>query len=76
MTIELNDPARQELRDALRRYFDEEWDQDIGDLKADLLLSFILEKIGPGVYNQAVLDAETFMQEKVLDMGAVLHKDD
>lgn len=73
--IELADRDKQDARDALRHYFDQELDQDIGDLKAELLLGFILEKIGPTIYNRAIEDAQAYLQEKVLDMEAVLHVD-
>lgn len=73
MKIELDDADKQRCRDALRHYFDRELDQDIGDLKAELLLGFILEKIGPAIYNRAIDDSQAYLQEKVLDMEAVLH---
>jgi len=75
-TIELSDDASQRCRDELKRYFAQELDQDIGDLKADLLLRFILEKLGPSIYNQAIEDAASYMQEKVLDMEAILRRDE
>ena len=38
MTISLPDPARKQSIASIKRYFDEELDQDIGELKAGLLL--------------------------------------
>jgi len=46
----------------------EHWDQEIGDLKAKLLLDFVLREIGPAIYNQAVSDAQAFMSEMVAEL--------
>jgi len=51
--IALSDAARKQPVASLRRYFTEELDQDIGDLKASLMLDFILKEIGPSIYRGA-----------------------
>ena len=43
-------------------------DDEIGDLKASLLLDFALTEIGPSVYNLAIADAQTYLQDKVVDI--------
>ncbi len=45
MTIEFEKNVRTGLIGEIRQYFQEELDQDIGDLKATLLLDFILKQI-------------------------------
>lgn len=67
----LSDEARTRAIASLRRYFAEELDDDIGDLKADLLLQFILEEIGPTVYNRAIGDARAFFEERAADLDGV-----
>jgi hypothetical protein len=42
MTISLSDDARKQSIASIKRYFAEEIEQDIGELKAGLLLEFIL----------------------------------
>ena len=32
------------------------------------MLDYILEDIGPSIYNQAILDGQAFMNEKVNDL--------
>lgn len=66
--IELSDTARNQSIASLRRYFAEELDQDIGDLKARLMLEFILKEIGPSIYNGAIADAQTFFRDRVADL--------
>jgi len=44
----------------------EELDQEIGDLKARLVLRFVLKEIAPSAYNQAVFDVKKHLGD-VLD---------
>lgn len=44
-------------------------DTEIGDLKASLFLQFCVRKIGPSIYNQAIADAQSYIQEKAVDLG-------
>ncbi|PSB06211.1 hypothetical protein C7B62_23435 [Pleurocapsa sp. CCALA 161] len=40
----------------------------MGDLKAALLLDFCLREICPTVYNQAIIDARSFVDSKLSDL--------
>lgn len=71
MMIALSDAARKQSIASLRRYFTEEMDQDIGDLKASLMLDFILKEIGPSIYNGAIGDAQTYLRDRVADLEGV-----
>jgi uncharacterized protein (DUF2164 family) len=68
MAIELDAETSERLKASLKRYFAEALDLDIGDLKASLLLQFILKEIGPSIYNRAVADAQSCMQDMVSDV--------
>ena len=46
-----------------------ELDDDTGDLEAARVLDFCIREIGPSVYNQAIADAQAYIQEKVSDLG-------
>ena len=54
---------------SLKRYFEENMPQPIGDLPAGLLLDFFLEEIGPLIYNRAIVDAQDCMQLRVTDLN-------
>jgi uncharacterized protein (DUF2164 family) len=56
------------MADSLQRYWGANFDEDIGDLKTTLLLQFILDEIAPSVYNLAIRDAQTYLQEKISDL--------
>ena len=68
--------ARQQAIAALRQYFAANLDDEIGDLKAGLLLDFILSELGPSVYNQAIADARAFFEERTSDLAAICYYDE
>jgi uncharacterized protein (DUF2164 family) len=68
MPIELPKEAKSELIASIRRYFRERMDDEIGDLKAGLLLDFCLTEICPTVYNLAIRDAQAHLNERVADL--------
>ena len=74
MAIELPKETRDDLRDSLKRFFREELDNDIGDLKAELVLQYILQEVGPTVYNKAILDAQTYFQSKLDDLDGTCYE--
>lgn len=70
MAIKLNKDTEERLLASLQRYCANNFDEEIGNLKAQLLLDFCVREIGPSIYNQAVQDAQKVMLEKV---GEVEH---
>jgi uncharacterized protein (DUF2164 family) len=68
MAIKLNKDTEDRLQASLQRYCAQNFDEDIGGLKARLLLDFCLREIGPSIYNQAVQDAQAVMQEKIAEV--------
>jgi len=71
VAITLKDETRKDLMVSIKRYVAENLDQDIGDLKAGLLLDYVLEEIAPSVYNQAIQDAQRYFQERATDLEGV-----
>jgi len=63
VAIELDKATRERLVASIQRYFAEHLEQDIGHLKVSLLLDFALKEIGPSVYNLAVGDAQSAIQQ-------------
>jgi uncharacterized protein (DUF2164 family) len=68
MAITLPPETEKRLHASIRRFFEEKLDEDIGDLKARLVLDYCLREIGPTIYNQAIADAQAWMQGKVADL--------
>ncbi len=74
MAIELPKETEKKLIASIKRYFAEEMEDEIGDLKAKLLLDYCLEEIGPSIYNQAITDAQVYMQDKVTDLDVSIYE--
>lgn len=74
MAVQLTDEQERESVAALKRYFADERDEEIGDLQASLVLEFILQEIGPSIYNQAIHDAQANLQRTVGDLDLTLHE--
>jgi uncharacterized protein (DUF2164 family) len=74
--IEFSKQTRAEAIVSLQRYFEENLQEPIGDLPAGLLLNFFLEEIGPAIYNQAIADAQTRLQQRVSDLNGELYADE
>ena len=68
MAIKLERETEKQAVASIKRYFTENMDEEVGDLKAKLLLDFFLGEIGPTVYNGAIADAQTYFQGKVADL--------
>lgn len=70
--ITLERERREDMVKAIIYYFRTERDEDIGQLAADMVLDFVIEKLAPEFYNQGVLDSCAYMNEKVEDMQSLL----
>lgn len=74
MRIQLSDERRASLTRSLRQYFVEHFDEPLSDFRADGLLMFFLEELGPAVYNQGVRDAHAYMQDKLTDLEGEVYE--
>jgi len=52
----------------LQDYFENERGESIGVLQARLLLDFIIENIGPAIYNLAIADMQKYLFDKIEDL--------
>ncbi len=71
MTLKLEKETEAYLLGSIKRFFAEEMEEDIGDLRAGLVLDFCIREVCPSVYNQAIADAQAYFQEKTDDLGGV-----
>lgn len=68
MAIELSQDTEQQLITSIKRFFEELMDEEVGDLKASLVLDFCLREIGPCIYNRAIADAQAHLHDRVADL--------
>ncbi len=75
MAIELNKGEREQAIASIQRYFDAHMDEGIGNIAAGGLLSFMIEEIGPLVYNAAVAQVQSHLQAKIQDLDFEAHEE-
>jgi uncharacterized protein (DUF2164 family) len=71
--IEISKEARTEAIVSIQRYFQDNMPEPIGNLPAGLLLNFFVEEVGPVIYNQAISDAQTRIQQRLADLASELY---
>ena len=68
MPITLPKETNDRVLSSLKRYFSEEHEEELNDLRAKLLLDFIMREIAPSIYNVAITDAQTYLRDRVADL--------
>jgi uncharacterized protein (DUF2164 family) len=68
MDIQLTKDTEKRLVPRIQHYCSESLGLDLGELQASLFLRFCVDEIGPSIYNQAIADAQTFIQDKLVDL--------
>lgn len=66
--IELDKETKEKLISEIKKYFQEEREEEIGDLASSIMLKYITENIGPAFYNKGIRDAISYMNDRVDDM--------
>jgi uncharacterized protein (DUF2164 family) len=74
MAIKLSPETTKQLIASIKRYAAANLDDEIGDLKAGLLLDYVLKEVGPSIYNQAIADAQAYFTGRVADLEGVCHE--
>ncbi len=76
MTIELSKEDRVQAITSIERYFEVNFEQKIGNISAGALLGFVLEEIGPSIYNRGVSDAQERLLSRVEDLTYEVREDE
>jgi uncharacterized protein (DUF2164 family) len=74
MAIELPKETRDRIHEALAAYAREHLEVEFGVLQSEKLVDFMMGLVGALVYNQAIDDAQGYVQKKLLDMEGDLHE--
>ena len=69
--IKVTKEQQDEMITAIKQYFLKEREEEIGDLRAGLMLDFILEELAPEFYNQGVSDSYTYMKDMIEDLLSI-----
>ena len=76
MSIELSQEDRAQAIASIERYFLDNFEQKIGNISAGALLGFVLEEIGPSIYNRGVSDAQERLLSRVEDLTYEVREDE
>lgn len=76
MNLEFPKQARADAVNSIKKYFEENMSEPIGDLAAGLLLDFFVEDIGPVIYNRAIADAQARMEQYLADISGELYAEE
>lgn len=74
LPIDFSDDRKALAIEKLREFHLDRFDRDLSDFQASALVEFILDKIGPDIYDQALEDARAFMFEKLEDLSVDLRR--
>ena len=73
MSVTLDTERRERLRAGLQALFRDDFDKELSEFQADLVLDHVLRTVGPVVYNQAVQDVRAHLQGKLDDLDGEVH---
>ncbi len=76
MPIELAKEVRVEAVKSIERYFEEEFEERIGNIRAAALLTFFVEEVGPSIYNKAVADVQERLLARVTEVDVECHEEE
>ncbi|AJA47092.1 hypothetical protein CPAST_c09920 [Clostridium pasteurianum DSM 525 = ATCC 6013] len=69
--IKLTNEKREEMISAIKNYFLNEREEEIGDLAAGLILNFVIEELAQEFYNQGVFDSYKYMNDRIEDLLSI-----
>ena len=75
MALELTPQEFAQIIPSLQKYFREELDQDLSEMKARFLLEYFQQEIAPLAYNRGVKDAEQYFRTKTEDLTGICYED-
>lgn len=71
--IKLPREEKEELIARLQAYFEDERSESIGSLAAEQLLDFMIQELGPYLYNKGVADARILLNGKLAQLEDELY---
>jgi uncharacterized protein (DUF2164 family) len=61
------------LMEKIQYYFESELGKTLGDLATENMLEFLIQTLGPLVYNEALKDARAVVNERILSLEDELY---
>ena len=70
--VEISMQQRNALIRGISEFFDEEFELELSEFRAGMILDMFIAKLSPVIYNGAIDDARSFLTERLEDMEATL----
>lgn len=68
LKFSLSKEEREEMLGEIKQFFVKERDEEIGDLAADIVLDFIIDKMSDKFYNKGIYDSYIYLNDKASDL--------
>ena len=68
MNLKIPKEQKMQIIGLIHQYFQEERNEEIGDLAAEFLLDFMAKQLGPFIYNQAIADVQSVITQKAASL--------
>ena len=72
--VEFSTAEKAAIVDKVKRYVEDQLDQEIGSFEAEFLLDFFAEKIGGHYYNRGLQDAQAVLSSKLEEVSDALYE--
>ena len=72
MAVKLDAEVKKRGVEALKRYCERELEQPVGNLDAEFLLDFVVARVGPAIYNQAISDVQVYLRDRLAELDGDL----
>jgi uncharacterized protein (DUF2164 family) len=69
--IKLTKEKKEEMISAIKDFFMNEREEELGDLASNLILNFVIEELAPEFYNQGVYDSYKYMNDRNEDLLSI-----
>ena len=69
--IKLTSEKREYMISAIKNYFSNERDEDLGDLASGMILDFFIDELSTEFYNQGVYDSYVYMNDRCEDLLSI-----
>ncbi|MCP3029765.1 DUF2164 domain-containing protein [Halobacillus sp. A1] len=64
----LTKEQREYMVERIQTYFELERDEEIGTIASEQLLQFMIQELGPFMYNKGINDARQMVEQKVVNL--------
>ena len=72
--IEFTKEEKDSIVRKIKRYFNDELDQEIGQFDAEFLLDFFTAEVGPYYYNRGLYDARSILETRLENIGEAIYE--